>query len=271
MQRNQSQPNLAFRFTDPLFKCTAERTKSKLTWTMTISLSHTSSNSIVGLLKANHLFYQKFDCVLISCSLPWIDINSVFVNLSLYVTTNGLPPHLRAYTSVFLESFFNLPLNKADGTQVPYEDVVRQLNEDTIHHNATLGVRHGFRELIAVSIKVEVSVRLYNYRKREGGMLKFGVSYISLFHEREIDICFLYILQSKPQASKYKKAIKWIEDMLWNTEFTVERLVFQSYYSHDLLFSTSYNIFILLYSQGWKLLPPRFWTTFRSLNAMEKG
>ncbi|RUP48608.1 Metalloenzyme, LuxS/M16 peptidase-like protein [Jimgerdemannia flammicorona] len=116
------------------------------------------------------------------------DINSAFVTLSLIITTTALPPHLRAYMSVFLDSFFNLPLDKPDGTQISYEEVVRQLNEDTIQFNASLGSGSGFRELVLISMKVE--------------------------------------------AAKYKKAIKWLEDLLWNTEFATERLVFPCLLSH---------------------------------------
>jgi len=89
------------------------------------------------------------------------DINSAFVELSFYLATNNLPAHLLAYTSVFLESFFSLPINKSDGTQIPFEDVVRQLNEDTVDFSATLGIDSLFMELMAVSMKAEVSVNKY--------------------------------------------------------------------------------------------------------------
>ncbi|CAG8584128.1 538_t:CDS:10 [Diversispora eburnea] len=77
---------------------------------------------------------------------------------------------------LYLESFYGLPLNnKETGKQLSFEEVISELNKETISYDYSLGVGGGFGEIIRLEIKVEVR-------------------------------------------------IQWLKDLLWNTEFTAERL-----------------------------------------------
>ncbi|CAG8713079.1 25810_t:CDS:10 [Gigaspora margarita] len=106
-------------------------------------------------------------------------INSAFVTISIHITTASIPDHLRPYLEIYLESFYSLPLNRPNGEHLTFEQLVNELNKDTVSYEHNWGVR-GFEGMICFSIKVE--------------------------------------------ASKYATGIQWLRDLLWNTEFTAERL-----------------------------------------------
>ncbi|RHZ59352.1 hypothetical protein Glove_364g19 [Diversispora epigaea] len=108
-------------------------------------------------------------------------INSAFISISLYIITTTIPIELRRLLGIYLESFYGLPLNnKETGKQLSFEEVISELNKETISYDYSLGVGKDFGEIICLEIKVE--------------------------------------------ATKYKKGIQWLKDLLWNTEFTAERL-----------------------------------------------
>ncbi|PKK78220.1 hypothetical protein RhiirC2_730303 [Rhizophagus irregularis] len=107
-------------------------------------------------------------------------INSAFVTISLYIITTNIPFELRPYINMYLGSFYSLPLNLPDGTKLTFEQVVSQLNKDTVKYDSSLGYNGNFQQIVDFSIKVE--------------------------------------------ASKYVKAIQWLNYLLWHTEFTAERL-----------------------------------------------
>lgn len=53
--------------------------------------------------------------------------------------------------SLYLDSFFSLPLNRADGQHLSYQDVVRELDQDTLWRSiGTIG------EGVALSMKVSI-------------------------------------------------------------------------------------------------------------------
>ncbi|GES88292.1 metalloenzyme, LuxS/M16 peptidase-like protein [Rhizophagus clarus] len=107
-------------------------------------------------------------------------INSAFVTISLYIVTTNIPFELRPYINIYLGSFYSLPLTLPDGTKLTFEQVVSQLNKDTVKYDYSLGYNENFQQLVVFHIEVE--------------------------------------------ASKYVKAIQWLNHLLWHTEFTAERL-----------------------------------------------
>ncbi|CAG8730614.1 14895_t:CDS:10, partial [Racocetra persica] len=106
-------------------------------------------------------------------------INSAFITISVYITTESIPINLRPYLEIYLESFYSLPLNRPNGERLTFEQVVNELNKDTVSYEHNLGIK-GYEGMICFSVKVE--------------------------------------------ASKYATGIQWLRDLLWNTEFTAERL-----------------------------------------------
>ncbi|KAH8556354.1 Metalloenzyme, LuxS/M16 peptidase-like protein [Umbelopsis sp. PMI_123] len=83
-------------------------------------------------------------------------INSSFIKLSVYISTANVGSHLRPLTTLFLDALFTLPIETENG-QIPYEEVVKRLSEDTVDYYASLGTSVGFREVAMLGIKVEVA------------------------------------------------------------------------------------------------------------------
>ncbi|KAF9586373.1 hypothetical protein BGW38_006117 [Lunasporangiospora selenospora] len=85
-------------------------------------------------------------------------IKSEFVETTLYFTSTDLPARLRPYLDIYFSSFFSLPLvDPATGKETHFEDVVKQLDKDTISHGCGVGVSQMFRQLALVVLKTERS------------------------------------------------------------------------------------------------------------------
>lgn len=103
-----------------------------------------------------------------------------------FLDTSDLPKELRDYLPLFLESLLELPLER-DGKIIPYEDVVTQLNDDTVSSYSLLGIS--------------------NYNMFQCGSYS-NTACVSL----QVD------------TSKYEIGLKWMRELLYKTIFTPERL-----------------------------------------------
>ncbi|CAG8661582.1 2974_t:CDS:10, partial [Gigaspora rosea] len=56
---------------------------------------------------------------------------------------------------IYLELFYSLPLNRPNGEHLTFEQLVNELNKDTVSYEHTWGIR-GFEGMICFSIKVEI-------------------------------------------------------------------------------------------------------------------
>ena len=76
---------------------------------------------------------------------------------------SSLRPHLVSqlwisrYISAYLSSFFSLPVQRASGVLLSHEEVVNQLDNETVSYEAELGVSYCFTDIFRVSIKVEIA------------------------------------------------------------------------------------------------------------------
>jgi Zn-dependent M16 (insulinase) family peptidase len=57
--------------------------------------------------------------------------------------------------SAYLSAFFSLPVVRHNGVRLTHEEVVNQLDDDTVSYEVGLGVSNNFTETFRVSIKVE--------------------------------------------------------------------------------------------------------------------
>lgn len=80
---------------------------------------------------------------------------SKFVTVNLYLVPSEVESELLPYVSVLLHSFFLNSLRR-DGEVVDYEEIVEQLEQETISYDACFGAGSGFNELIRVKIRSEV-------------------------------------------------------------------------------------------------------------------
>lgn len=84
------------------------------------------------------------------------DINSAFIQVSVVLFPQDVPGSdaaaLRALLPVYLDSFFTLPIERPDGSVLEFEDVVKQLDAETLSYS--INVNSPLQEGITLKVKV---------------------------------------------------------------------------------------------------------------------
>lgn len=78
-----------------------------------------------------------------------------FAHISLLVSTEQVPVHLRPLLSIYMETFFALPMLR-DGKRLEFEQVVMELDRDTVSYHIDSGHGLGSSEAIKLGVQVEV-------------------------------------------------------------------------------------------------------------------
>lgn len=60
--------------------------------------------------------------------------------------------------SAYLSAFFSLPVQRESGVKLTHEEVVNQLDNETVSYEIGLGVSNCFTDTFRVSIKVETAL-----------------------------------------------------------------------------------------------------------------
>ncbi|OCH95812.1 hypothetical protein OBBRIDRAFT_788022 [Obba rivulosa] len=85
-------------------------------------------------------------------------VQSDFVSINAYFSLANLPDRLRPHISVYLASFFSLPVRRSTGERLSYEEVVNKLDDETVSFEVALGMGNAFTETVRVTIKVEAAM-----------------------------------------------------------------------------------------------------------------
>lgn len=64
---------------------------------------------------------------------------------------------LHRHISTYLAALFSLPVTRSNGERLSHEEVVNQLDNDTVQYEVNLGVNGAFAETVRVTIRVEVA------------------------------------------------------------------------------------------------------------------
>lgn len=85
---------------------------------------------------------------------PDINSNFIEININLFAPSSAaaLPAHLRALLPIYLDSFFSLPITRADGTELSFDEVVRALDAETLSYS--IDIRSPLQEGLSLRIKV---------------------------------------------------------------------------------------------------------------------
>lgn len=102
--------------------------------------------------------------------------------------TSSLPPTLREYLPLLIEILFESPIER-DGKIIPYEEVVQQLNDDTVTTAGNIGLGYG------------------------------KLSYFKCGSYAQT--CTLMI---QVEAAKFEKGVQWLQEILYKTVLTAERM-----------------------------------------------
>ena len=127
---------------------------------------------------------EHFDLKKMPVTFQFDQISSNFVYLTLLIDTSVIPLKLKPYLPLFLEMVLESPVLEGE-TEIPYEEVVAKLSEDTVEHSFSLGV--GGRRFLP------------------GGFSQSAV------------------LSIQAEPGKYATAVGWIRKLLFQTKLTAER------------------------------------------------
>jgi Zn-dependent M16 (insulinase) family peptidase len=84
-------------------------------------------------------------------------VKSDFVSVHAYLSLAKLPSDLRPYIQPYLGSFFSLPVKRQSGKRLSHEEVVDQLDEQTVYYEVGLGTSGMFAETLRITIRVELA------------------------------------------------------------------------------------------------------------------
>ncbi|KAL3870529.1 hypothetical protein ACJMK2_038583 [Sinanodonta woodiana] len=113
------------------------------------------------------------------------DICTSFVQIRALLDSSGVPQELKYYLPLFCEVLFESPMFR-NGVLISHEEVIEQLQADTLVTEASLGIQG---------------------------------EHFSLVYFPHIVQVFL-----KVELEKYEKGVAWLKDLLYNIKFTAERL-----------------------------------------------
>ena len=82
-------------------------------------------------------------------------IPSSFVQLAVLISADSVPVQLRPLLSIYTEAFFNIPVQR-DGKTIDFEQVVVQLERDTVGYSMETARGLGNSEMLRVSFQVEL-------------------------------------------------------------------------------------------------------------------
>lgn len=100
--------------------------------------------------------------------------------MSKQIPTRSVVETLLSYITIYLGSFFSLPITQQwTGRKLTHEEVINDLEDETVSYDGSLGLDGYFGELVRISLKVEVA--------------------------------------------QYEKAVAWLSDLIFRSEFNTER------------------------------------------------
>nr|CAD7597482.1 unnamed protein product [Timema genevievae] len=167
-----------------------------------------------------------------------------FNEMFVLMNTSGVSTTLRPYLPLFLESLLELPILRGD-TLVPYEQVVAQLETDTIAVSASIGLENSsrfhcgaFSHTAVLMLQLEpAKYSLCNCLQLEPA--KYSLCNCLQLEPAKYSLCNCLSSWSQPstvcvivcpagasqlEPAKYSRCVTWIRELLYQTQFTVERL-----------------------------------------------
>lgn len=82
-------------------------------------------------------------------------ITSNFANLTVVIGTEVIPVHQRPLLAIYVENFFSSPMLR-NGSKLGFEQVIVELERDTVSYDMESGSKLGNSETLAIKLEVEV-------------------------------------------------------------------------------------------------------------------
>ncbi|KAJ5907428.1 hypothetical protein N7495_000110 [Penicillium taxi] len=135
--------------------------KFKIPGTESIHFTETITARSGAALKAgrpDHAIQKIIDVDAEKAALPLFihfeHIPSSFVQLAVLISAQSVPIQLRPLLSIYTEAFFNIPVER-DGKTIDFEQVVVELEKDTVGYSMETARSLGNSEMLRVSFQVE--------------------------------------------------------------------------------------------------------------------
>lgn len=134
------------------------------------------------------------------------DVPSNFVNIAVHVGTSQVPVGLKPLLSMFVDNFFNTPITR-DGKRLDFEEVVMELEKDTIMYQLGGGGRFGDPESMLINFNVEPD----KYRK----IIEWtrALMFDSIFDPERLKSCISKALADIPEAKRDGRTMSAEVDM----------------------------------------------------------
>lgn len=128
------------------------------------------------------------------------DVPSNFVNIAVHVGTSQVPTELKPLLSLFIDNFFNTPI-KRNGKLVDFEDVVMELEKDTISYTLNGGGRISDPESMLINFQTEP--------EKYSTIIEWirELMFDSVFDLRRIKACISKALADIPEAKRDGRAM----------------------------------------------------------------
>lgn len=152
-------------------------------------------------------------------SLQFDHMPSKFIMVSVAIGTESVPPELRSYLTLYLSMLFSLPIRRHDGTLVPYEEVVKQLDEDVLEYDASIGIGSSFNETVAIELKAPAA----HYTQVVSWV--YDLLWRTEFTADRVRVAAAKLAQSLPEQKRDGRMVAWAlcRAMLYsNTHSTCE-------------------------------------------------
>lgn len=123
------------------------------------------------------------------------NVPSNFVNIAVHVGTSKIPVELKPLMPIFLDNFFNTPI-KRDGKLLDFEDVVMELEKDTISYAINGGGKVWDPESIFVSFQFEP--------EKYATIIEWvrALMFDSVFDAKRLKACLSKALADIPEAKR---------------------------------------------------------------------
>ncbi|KAF8527970.1 Metalloenzyme, LuxS/M16 peptidase-like protein [Hysterangium stoloniferum] len=124
-------------------------------------------------------------------------VKSDFVTVHAFLSAHGLSKELTPYLALYLGSFFSLPVKRqSTGQKLTHEEVINELDNETVQYDASLGLDDYFTQIVRISFKVETA-------KYESAIQWLSdLIYRSEFDRTRLEITIAKIQQSLPEAKR---------------------------------------------------------------------
>lgn len=134
-----------------------------------------------------------------------------FVHLTLLLGTSEIPTEHRPLLSLFMDNFFNTPITRA-GQRIEFEQVVTELEQDTISYSMSGGGRVGDSEGLVIQFQVEPD--------KYAAAIKWirTMMFDSIFDETRLNAGIAKILADIPESKRSGNSMMYAVDVAIHLE-----------------------------------------------------